>query len=79
MRRSATKPARHLAPRPSTKISNSNINNRCRRYGEQQQNYQYDRQRYAQDVRNYDLAQYAWSYPAPYAYRYGDEYGLQPL
>ena len=49
------------------------------RYGEQQQNYQYDRQRYAQDVRNYDLAQYAWSYPAPYAYRYGDEYGLQPL
>jgi len=48
-------------------------------YGAQQQDYQYDRQRYAQDIRDYDLAQYAWNYPEPYAYRYGDEYGLQPL
>ncbi|HEX4158201.1 MAG TPA: hypothetical protein VHY79_06975 [Rhizomicrobium sp.] len=48
------------------------------RYGNQQQRYQYDRQRYVQDARAYDLAQYAWSYPAPVEYRY-DEGGLQPL
>ncbi len=48
------------------------------RYGNQQQNYQYERRRYAQDVRAYDLAQYAWSYPAPVEYRY-DTGGLQPL
>jgi hypothetical protein len=48
-------------------------------YGAQQQDYQYNRQRYDQDIRDYDVAQYAWSYPQPYAYHYGDEYGLQPL
>ena len=48
------------------------------RYGEQQQNYQNERQRYAEDIRDYDLAQYAWTYPAPVQYRY-DEGGLQPL
>ena len=49
------------------------------RYGQEQQNYRNERERYAQNVRAYDLAQYAWSYPAPYAYHYGDQYGLQPL
>ncbi|HEY3779034.1 MAG TPA: hypothetical protein VGL35_13360 [Rhizomicrobium sp.] len=48
-------------------------------YHGQQERYRYERQRYAQDVRAYDLAQYAWSYPAPFVYRYGNEYGLQPL
>jgi hypothetical protein len=48
------------------------------RFGNQQQRYQYDRQRYARDARAYDLAQYAWSYPAPVEYRY-DDGGLQPL
>lgn len=47
-------------------------------YGNQQQNYQNERRRYARDIRDYDLAQYAWSYPAPVEYRY-DEGGLQPL
>ncbi|MGH6876874.1 MAG: hypothetical protein ACREHV_05770, partial [Rhizomicrobium sp.] len=48
-------------------------------YQGQQQRYRYERQRYNSNVRAYDLAQYAWSYPQPYAYHYGDEYGLQPL
>jgi hypothetical protein len=48
------------------------------RYGNQQRGYQDERRRYAQNIRDYDLAQYAWSYPAPVEYRY-DEGGLQPL
>jgi hypothetical protein len=49
------------------------------RYGQEQNNYGKERENYAQNVRAYDLAQYAWSYPAPYTYHYGDAYGLQPL
>lgn len=52
---------------------------RMHQYRNQQAQYRYQRDRYAQDVREYDLAQYAWSYPAPFVYRYGPEYGLQPL
>lgn len=47
-------------------------------YGNQRQNYQNERRRYARDLRDYDLAQYAWSYPAPVVYHYDDD-GLQPL
>lgn len=52
---------------------------RMQQYRNQQERYRDQRERYAQDVREYDLAQYAWSYPAPFVYRYGEEYGLQPL
>lgn len=58
---------------------NQQYQDRMQQYENQQDHYRYQRQRYAQDVRAYDLAQYAWSYPAPFAYRYGEEYGLQPL
>ncbi|MGH6889443.1 MAG: hypothetical protein ACREHF_09625 [Rhizomicrobium sp.] len=53
--------------------------NQMQQYRGQQAQYRYQRERYAQDVRDYDLAQYAWRYPAPFVYRYGEEYGLQPL
>jgi hypothetical protein len=53
--------------------------NQMQRYGREQQNYTNQRERYAQNVEAYDLAEYAWSYPEPYVYHYGDEYGLQPL
>jgi hypothetical protein len=53
--------------------------NQLQQYQNQQQRYGYEQGRYARNLRNYDLAQYAWSYPAAYAYRYGDAYGLQPL
>lgn len=48
-------------------------------YRDQQQRYRADRDRYSQNLRDWDLAQYAWYYPHAYAYRFGDEYGLQPL
>ncbi|HWE06378.1 MAG TPA: hypothetical protein VG274_06700 [Rhizomicrobium sp.] len=48
-------------------------------YRDQRQRYRDDRDRYARNLRDWDLAQYAWYYPRPYVYRYGDEYGLQPL
>lgn len=49
------------------------------RYRDQQQRYGYDRERYEQNLRDYDVAQYEWSYPAAYAYHYGEEPGLRPL
>ena len=48
-------------------------------YRDQQQRYRADRDRYSQNLRDWDLAQYAWYYPHAYTYRFGDEYGLQPL
>ena len=48
-------------------------------YRDQQQRYSNDRERYMRNLRDYDIAQYEWSYPAPYAYHYGRGYGLRPL
>lgn len=48
-------------------------------YRNQQQRYRNDRDSYARNLRDWDLAQYAWYYPRPYVYRYGDEHGLRPL
>lgn len=54
-------------------------NDRMQQYRDQQARYRNEHQRYAQDARAYDLARYAWSYPAPSVYHYGNEYGLRPL
>ncbi len=48
-------------------------------YRNAQGRYRDDRDTYARNLRDWDLAQYAWYYPRPYVYRYGDEHGLQPL
>lgn len=48
-------------------------------YRDQQQRYSNDRARYMRNLRDYDIAQYEWSYPAPYVYHYGSGYGLRPL
>jgi hypothetical protein len=55
-------------------------------YGQQQQQYQGQRQQYDSDaaryranLRAYDRAMYDWTYPAPIAYEYGEERGLQRL
>jgi hypothetical protein len=48
-------------------------------YRDQQQRYSYDREHYMRNLRDYDVAQYEWRYPAPYAYHYGSGYGLRPL
>ncbi len=49
------------------------------RYRDEHENYRAARGAYLQNLRDYDLAQYAWDYPAPVAYHYGPGYGLQPL
>jgi hypothetical protein len=48
-------------------------------YRNAQGRYRDDRDTYARNLHDWDQAQYAWYYPRPYAYRYGDEHGLQPL
>lgn len=54
-------------------------NAQMQRYQDQQQRYRYDRARYNARLAAYNLAQYEWSYPAPFAYHYGEGYGLRPL
>jgi len=54
-------------------------NGQMQRYQAQQQRYQDDRYRYNARLAAYDLAQYEWSYPAPFAYHYDTGYGLRPL
>ena len=54
-------------------------NDQVQHYQAQQQRYSYDRARYNERLAAYDLAQYEWSYPAPFVYHYGSGYGLQPL
>jgi len=48
-------------------------------YRDQQDRYRYDRDRYMRNLRDYDIAQYEWSYPAPYVYHYGTGNGLRQL
>jgi len=59
---------------------------REQQYQEQLRQYQAEHERYqaehggfAQNLRDYDVARYDWSYPAAYAYRYGDADDLRPL
>jgi hypothetical protein len=54
-------------------------NDQMQHYQAQQQRYRDDRARYNANVAAYDLAQYEWTYPAPFVYHYGTGYGLQPL
>ena len=69
----------YSGPQAQYQSQQDQYQDQMQRYHEQQQDYRYDRARYRQNLRDYDLAQYAWSYPAPLAYHYGEGYGLQPL
>jgi len=66
-------------PQAQYQSQQSQYQDQMQRYRDQQQRYGYDRARYEQNVRDYDVAQYEWSYPAPLAYHYGEDSGLRPL
>lgn len=77
--RSYSQPAQYSSPQSQYQSQQDQYRDQMQRYRDQQQRYRYDRARYEQNLRDYDLAQYDWSYPVPLAYHYGEAYGLRPL
>lgn len=72
-------PTQYSAPQAQYGAQQQQYQEQMQQYQDQQQRYRYDHNQYVQNLEAYDLAQYAWTYPQPFTYHYGDAYGLQPL